>query len=704
MFFRSIISSFPKSFSLLAFAILYHVVFAQDYLDSLEHVVSTTKDPVERYTTQIRIGSFYYHDHEYDSSVTAYTKALEMIPKDSAHVKGKVLNYIAWTYHEAEDLEKAIAYFKADYRFYLHNNAEPEIIADILKDLGRTFYEMASYDSAMVYYKKSQKIFEENNLMNEDYGHLLHFIGSVFKRQDDDETACEYYQKQIDFGKRYDMPVISAEGFYLSSLCIEGDTAHVRHNLKAMQNYIDLGNEHMAALMASNVAGRYQNLEMYDSAYYYEKIYLDYLQKEDGGKSELASAMASIGSILTDMGRYREAEKYLIQAEEYAFQSTKKQMIRLKSIYYGLYKVNKYSGNYKDAVYYQYLYYTYRDSARDAEHKDAILEMEVAYETEKKEAEIAMLQKDNQLKEKEKEVARAEAEKESFTKKLYMSGGLIMLLLGGFVLVKWRESIKQKKVIEYQKMLVEEKNRDIMDSMLYASSIQKAIITSEEYFSRMFNEFFVLYKPRDIVSGDFYWAYEAPDGARLFAVGDCTGHGVPGAMMSMLGTAFLNEIVIEGKECDPKSILDKMRESVINAMKQGNLRDGMDMSFCLIKDKKLVFSGANLPIYVLRNGDLTELKGDKQPVGYQPMEKIPFSNNEFDLQEGDKIYLFSDGYADQFGGPKGKKYKYKTLRDKLIELWGMSLKEQKNIMDSEFESWKGEMEQVDDVCVIGVRI
>jgi serine phosphatase RsbU (regulator of sigma subunit) len=219
----------------------------------------------------------------------------------------------------------------------------------------------------------------------------------------------------------------------------------------------------------------------------------------------------------------------------------------------------------------------------------------------------------------------------------------------------------------------------------------------------MFTDAFVLYRPRDIVSGDFYWAHTAPDGKKLIAVGDCTGHGVPGAMMSMLGTAFLDDIVVESGETNPGKILNKLRDAVKKAMSKGAGRDGMDMSLCVLDGQRLYFAGANLPLYILRQKEIIELKGDKQPLGHQPAGEKPFGTQTMELNKGDRIYLFSDGFADQFGGPRGKKFKYSALREKLCRSGEQSAKLQMNYLEAELNAWKGDLEQVDDICVVGIH-
>jgi serine phosphatase RsbU (regulator of sigma subunit) len=400
----------------------------------------------------------------------------------------------------------------------------------------------------------------------------------------------------------------------------------------------------------------------------------------------------------------------MVEAEFICLQSELKQDIRLEEIYGGFYDLYYSKKNYKKAVDYLHLYYAYRDSARDASHKNDIQEMELVYNDEQQKGQIAIAEKDRDLAQQESVIAKENEAHQAFLNKIFLIGTIIVLLLGAFVFIKYKESKKQQIIIsaqakqmQFQKELVEAKNKDIIDSMVYASSIQQAILTSKDYISKMFTEFFIFYRPRDIVSGDFYWAYETK-GKRFIAVGDCTGHGVPGAMMSMLGNAFLNEIVIEREIHNPADVLDKLRSHVKKAMGSEKTKDGMDMSFCCLEGNKLTFAGANLPLYYISKGLFSELKGNKQPIGYQPTKELPFEQTTITLEAGDKIYLFSDGYADQFGGEKGKKYKYKTFRERLFHISSASFTQQQDIVNQEFENWKGDFEQLDDVCVVGLKV
>ena len=296
----------------------------------------------------------------------------------------------------------------------------------------------------------------------------------------------------------------------------------------------------------------------------------------------------------------------------------------------------------------------------------------------------------------------------------------LVLVAGAWYYVRWRErklklekSLLEEKVKERTVELrvaygqIEEKNKDITDSINYAKRIQQSILPTEESMHKLLPGAFVLYLPKDIVSGDFYWV-EEQDGKIIFAVVDCTGHGVPGALMSMVGNAALNEIVLEGHVTQPDKILSLMREKVIRVLRQkgheAQTRDGFDIALCAWDGKNtLQFCGANNPMLLVREGKLQKIAGDKQPVGTHEGEAKDFTLHSVTVQKGDQLYIMSDGYADQFGGPKGKKFKQVQLQQLLHRIHHLPLHEQKKQLERSFESWRGNLSQVDDVCIIGVR-
>ncbi|MCW8940752.1 MAG: SpoIIE family protein phosphatase, partial [Flavobacteriales bacterium] len=293
-----------------------------------------------------------------------------------------------------------------------------------------------------------------------------------------------------------------------------------------------------------------------------------------------------------------------------------------------------------------------------------------------------------------------------------------------FVIIIFIRAKKLTNKIKTQKLLLEVKSKEVTDSIKYAKRIQSAILPSIKTIKEHLQDSFILYKPKDIVAGDFYWL-ENKNNTVLFAAADCTGHGVPGAMVSVICNNGLNRSVREYGLTNPSEILNKTREIVISEFEKSeeDVRDGMDIALCSIKYKIeseksqttaiLQYAGANNPLWIIRpinnsehqklNFELIDIRPDKQPIG-KHFKNLPFTSHTIELQKGDSIYIFSDGYADQFGGPKGKKFMYKPLKNLLLSIQDKNMNEQKEILEQRFNDWKGDLEQVDDVCMIGVRI
>lgn len=269
---------------------------------------------------------------------------------------------------------------------------------------------------------------------------------------------------------------------------------------------------------------------------------------------------------------------------------------------------------------------------------------------------------------------------------------------------------RTKEVVEKSEEL-EKKNDDILDSIRYAKLIQTAILPPDKLFNKLLNDSFVLFKPKDIVSGDFYWI-NTKENKVLFAASDCTGHGVPGAFVSMVGYNLLDKIVGEYGITEPASILDRLNFEVSQTFRQqddegsATVKDGMDIALVAydLKSKTLEYAGAFNPLYLIREGEVIEYKANRSPIGnFKAGEQGKFTNHVIDLKNGDQIYMFTDGYVDQFGGPKGKKYMAKRLRETLLSIKGYPMDQQREILEETIESWKGELEQIDDILGLGVR-
>ncbi|PID92072.1 MAG: hypothetical protein CSA96_05145 [Bacteroidetes bacterium] len=267
---------------------------------------------------------------------------------------------------------------------------------------------------------------------------------------------------------------------------------------------------------------------------------------------------------------------------------------------------------------------------------------------------------------------------------------------------------ERTREIQTQKEQIEKQNKEIKYSFDYAKKIQNTVLPGHDVFENLFGEHFIFFKPRDIVSGDFYWISQNRNKIVLTAA-DCTGHGVPGSLMSMLGITMLHEIVNEKKVRHSEEILNQLRMSIARTLKQegriGEQKDGIDMALIIYDSatRKLEFSGANNPLYIIRDGEMIQYKGNNMPVAYYE-NMTDFTRYTIEMKAGDRVYMFTDGFPDQFGGPHGKKFKYRPFKDLLLEIHERPMEEQQRILNLVFEEWKGDLNQIDDVLIIGMRL
>lgn len=443
----------------------------------------------------------------------------------------------------------------------------------------------------------------------------------------------------------------------------------------------------------------YLKLKRFKDAINSYQIYLNAV-KQINDSLNMAGAYSNIGVCYYDMRDFKKAMEYYKMAYEIRKKSITPThlmdtYITFGNVYYEL-------KDYKNAYYFNYKASKMKDSLTADDFGKQLSEMQAKYDNVSQEAQIKMLEKDKKL-------ADEDIRRRKTQRNILLGGISILLLLLGLIFYGYKEKKKSNKQLADQKVIIEEKQKEILDSIHYAKRIQNAMLSGDFNWTDISPEHFILFKPRDIVSGDFYWSYYDKPFA-VWCVADCTGHGVPGAFMSMIGVAYLSQIIAEGRELDPGKVLDKLREKIIRAMEQKGVnvqqRDGMDISLCIWDKNKnqLLYAGANNAIYILRNKELTELKPDKMPIGAYTEELKPFTTQVFNLQKGDRIINFSDGYADQFGGEKGKKFMYKNMKNLLIESSQLPIAEQKTVLEEKFNAWKQNYDQVDDVCLIGVEV
>ena len=595
-------------------------------------------------------------------------------------------------------------------------------IANCLSHIGSIFHLEGNIPEALKNNLASLDIYEKAG--DEDgKSKMYNNIGNVYAEEHNEDEAMRYYKMSRDISlKRNDK-------YGLEGACMNMGIGYIiRHQYdsalavlnQCLSVAIEIDDKFDVGEAYLNLGSVQQAMGKHDEAL---STFLKSLNshRQIGNKRGVCTAYESIGELYYDAKNYPVAKKYLDSALAVA------KMVGAKILVTTTYKdfsaLDSAVGDFKTALFDYKNYVAYSDSVINETNAKKMVQEQMQYDFDKKEAE----QKAEQNK--KDAVTAADEKRQQIIIGSVTVGLLVVLIFAGLLFnrfriirkqkeiieIKNKETEEQKRLIEEQKTIVEEKNKDITDSIHYASRIQRALLTTDAYIWGHVNECFILFKPRDIVSGDFYWAnaVDTPAGERfLICAGDCTGHGIPGAFMSLLNISLLNEVNIERKINSPEKILDRVREQIIKALNadgdEKGSKDGMDCVLCSFdfQNKKVEVACANNPLWIVPAGksEVVEYKADKMPVGVQSEKLEPFTLQSIPIAKGDMIYLFTDGYADQFGGPKGKKFKYKQLQEKLVAISGQTMKEQKRILEQTIEEWKGGLEQVDDVLIIGIRV
>ncbi|MDG1477564.1 MAG: SpoIIE family protein phosphatase [Vicingaceae bacterium] len=509
------------------------------------------------------------------------------------------------------------------------------------------------------------------------------------------------------------------------------------HYTKSLNIRKELDNNYNLGFTYSYIGNYYLEQNEFDSAQYYHNLALSTRKKTDDTRS-IADSYLLLGQAFFGKKDYDAAIKnYALALEKYELINDKR---RLGEAYRNYSEVFIYKEELGLAEFYlkrsleiaeeigalDNLIPIYDDLARVQEKNEAF---EEAYNYLRKHVLFKDSITNNNVyrevtkqilkhkRDKEEKIKQIQHQKEKETQQILIIaisiGLLLVVAFLVFVYKRLQLAKRQNQIIEYQKQKVEHQkqevesaHKEIKDSINYAKKIQTAILPPNNLVKEHLKESFILYKPKDIVAGDFYWMKTIGDTV-LYAAADCTGHGVPGALVSVVCSNALNQSVKELQTTNPAEILEMTRSLVKENLKSDDniVKDGMDIALCAINFKKniLEFSGANNPLYIFRNNELILTKGDKQPVGNHYNEK-PFTKHSIQLNKGDVIYSFTDGFADQFGGPKGKKFMYKQFKELLLSVVDKPLNKQQEILNKVFETWKGDIEQIDDVCIIGVKI
>ncbi|KPK84405.1 MAG: hypothetical protein AMS27_10035 [Bacteroides sp. SM23_62_1] len=614
-------------------------------------------------------------------------------------------------------------------------------VATALKYIGMGHYIQGHYSETINFWQHSLTAFES---INDTAGiaNMLNNLGAVYNNVGDDARALELYLESLKIAEGINDPlrVLTAMiniGLIYQKKPATQDKAK-EYYLQALQISEDLGYQDGIGTNSVNLGEIYFKEEDYEMALAFFEKSLEAFEKSNTGN--VSYTLSNIGKVYAKWGNFEEAIKYQQDAFNMAEKSDSK--LDMTQILLGLADTYKQQGNiryaltlferaqsiakeigalyeleeaykglalshaeisdYKNAYLYQNLVNTIKDTIFSENTQRQINQLQIQYETEVMERENIILKRDVELKESRNAQQR-------LIIYLFILGFVFISIFIIFFIRAYNQKRRTNLELAQKNALITEQKKEITASIQYASRIQNAMLTPGDFISSLLPERFILFRPRDIVSGDFYWLTKKKDKI-ICAVADCTGHGVPGAFMSMLGIALLNEIVNKKANFNASEILNELRILVIKSLRQtgrmGEILDGMDIVLLILdqENKTVEYAGANNPLILLRNGGLIEYKADQMPIGIHATADEPFTNNVIKLKKGDVLYAFSDGYIDQFGGPKNKKFMFTHFKELLGEIYNKSMDEQKEVLEKTLDDWMSETSQIDDILVMGIRI
>ncbi len=615
------------------------------------------------------------------------------------------LNNIGYAHMNKSNYNLALKYYTKSNEIELENNGRKEL-ASGYNNIGLIYFDLGDIPKAIEYYHKSLLIKEEFN-DKKGIAMSLNNIGYVYDKHGDKKLALDYYFKGLhifkELGNKKGLAMIynNIGTLYFSQ----------KKYLEALNYYKLSLNIRLELNDKKGMANCYQNLA---SIYLLEKnndLSIIYNQKSLELRTEIedkqgeAYSYIELGKIYMSLNEIKKAKLYAHNGYEIGTHSGFIDIIERASDLIS--KIALKEGDWKTAYEYHNLAIQMHDSVTSKASIKAIANQQAKYTYEKEK----IIAENEQAK---KDVITQQNQKTQRIIIISIAIGLILSLLFFALLYKrFRVTQKQNKIIQNQKHLIEVKHQEISDSIHYAERIQRTFLANQDLMSSQLKDYFILFKPKDVVSGDFYWASKLNNNSFAVVTGDSTGHGVPGAIMSLLNITSLEKAV--EYETDPSQIFNVTRNIIINRLKHDGSehggKDGMDASICVYDLKNMILhtTAANNPIWIVRSSsdktkEFIEIKPDKMPIGKHDKQHVSFTSHTMDIYTGDIIYTLTDGYPDQFGGNDEKKFMTKNLKNLILSIAHLPLKEQHEILLANFNDWKGSLEQIDDVCVIGVKI
>ena len=707
---------------LISFLLLFYtVLFSQKpKIDSLINVSSKNSiSDSAKVRVFLKIGQAYQNINKNDSALIWFNKAEKTAKKISnsknKYAEGSILSascyyskgflqYQSLDFLSAEEnYNKALRITNHLIKYSEHQNIITEaqkINKDIYSGIGNIYIDKGYYSVALKNFIKAQKLTDtliKNGIIPENEAAAQYFhLGLIHYYLKNYKKSLKYYNKALKISEKYEnihgIAKINSNIGIVETAMNKTKKA-LKHFEKALKYAEDQNDEIFKAQIYDDMADCYIKQKDFHKAEIYLAKAMIIAEKLNNKQGKIY-ILLGLADVYDKTGRFEKALRYANRALVIAEKIQSISFIR--DIYQKKSEIYENQHQFEKALTYYKKYKNLGDSIFNKEKNRQIQETESKYLASKKQEEInrqklELAKRDSQIK-----IKRTQ-------NYIFMITVFLLLLVIFFIF----RNLKHKQKVNF---LIKKQNKRITDSIEYAEKIQKAALPSEKVLNRLFKEHFILYKPLQIVSGDFYWAVKK-DNHSIFAAADCTGHGIPGAFVSMLGISFLNELTLISDLRRPDLILEEMRsilkKSFRQTDKESEQTDGIDISLCSINNdtNELFFSGANNSAYLIRNKELIELEAVPNPVGVYYKE-LTFKIQKIKLQKNDIIYLFTDGYADQFGGNNLKKEKYtiKRFQNMLIEISTKSMSEQKNILEHEFELWKKDFKQIDDILIFGIKI
>lgn len=660
-----------------------------------------------------KIGHIYDNQDENSLALEYYQKSLKVYEDlDDRKNVADAFNNIGQIYDRQGNISKALEYSYKSLKIY-EQIGDKNGIATSFNNIGAIYDSQGNISMALENYHKSLKMREQ---IGDKTGVAICFnnLGYVYQSQGDYPMALVSFQKSLKICEQIGDKKILANCFNNigSVYNNQGNVSlALEHLHKSLNIREELGDKKGLANSLTNIGTIYSKQGNIPMAVDYYNKSLN-IREQIGDKRGIANSLYNIGKLYLKQGNILQAKQMALRGLKLAREIGSPEVIQTNASV--LTKVYTKEGNYKLALEMRNLEIQMRDSVLSEKNMKATVQLQAKLEYEKQQAiNDAEHQKEIAIQNKEKE-------KQQLLTYLSVAGLLLVLAFLAFVFNRLQVTRKQKYIIEqkeletqHQKEIIQEKHKEITDSINYAERIQRSFLATKELLGENLQEYFVFFKPKDVVSGDFYWAGKLNNGNFALCCADSTGHGVPGAIMSILNISSIEKSI--ETETEPHHILYKTRETIIKRLKKDGSaeggKDGMDCTLLSFNPEKtqLTYAAAYNPVFIIRKNEsgepeIIEQKPDKMPVGKHDKDQEPFTLHTYKLQKGDVIYTLTDGMPDQFGGHKGKKYMIANLKQLFLNIATLPMEEQHTRIAQEFNSWKGQLEQVDDVCVVGIRV